>query len=327
MVAWAERHCVLNEGQAGFRSGYSTADDVFVLQSLVQLRMAEPGQKLYCFYVDLRAAFDTIDWRALYWKMQAAGLSTKLVRAVEAVYSNQWAAVFRDGAVSEWFGLSSGLRQGCLLSPFLFDLFINDLWEAMGGGVLVGGAKIKVLAFADTLVLIAPDPVSLQLMITDLNAYSTRWSLSINLEKSKIMIFRNGGRRARAESWNLNGEPIEVVSKYKYLGVTLTPNLFYNEHFLERGQAVGVAVGKIWPMMLRTGIPIGDKWRVFDATAKAVVQYGAQVWGYKKNALLERPQLQFIRRLFTLPAHTPHYVLMLETNRPSMFLQMLPLQV
>ncbi|CAB0013484.1 unnamed protein product, partial [Nesidiocoris tenuis] len=163
--------------------------------------------------------------------------------------------------------------------------------------------------------------------MNDFRTYCAKWNLTINLAKSKVMIFGKGGRRGRLERWSLGGEPVEIVASYKYLGVTMDSGLSYKSHFEERGLAAGVAVSKLWPLMSRSGISLQDKWKVFDATAKAVILYGAQAWGYREYELAERAQYQFVRRLFALPRHTPLYMLLLETGRSSLFLQALPLHV
>ncbi|CAB0020563.1 unnamed protein product [Nesidiocoris tenuis] len=120
----------------------------------------------------------------------------------------------------------------------------------------------------------------------------------------------------------------DLKSVNRCLGMRIRKiGLSYKSHFEERGLAAGVAVSKLWPLMSRSGISLQDKWKVFDATAKAVILYGAQAWGYREYELAERAQYQFVRRLFALPRHTPLYMLLLETGRSSSFLQALPLHV
>ncbi|CAB0010512.1 unnamed protein product [Nesidiocoris tenuis] len=135
------------------------------------------------------------------------------------------------------------------------------------------------------------------------------------------------GKKQKLKPGGWGGEPIEVVRGYKYLGVTMTSSLSLTDHFQDRAMAASMAVNKLWPMMTRSGIAVGVKWRVYDSAAKSVILYTAQVWGYRECSIVERSQYNFIRRLFALPMHTPRYVLKLETGRTSMFLMALPIHV
>lgn len=118
-----------------------------------------------------------------------------------------------------------------MLSPLLFSLFINDIEECLdGGGVLVGSKRVKLLAFADDIVLLASEPQTLQRMINSLCNYTQLWNLKINMKKSKIIVFRNGGRPAKREKWFCHNEVVETVNEYKYLGVTLTSRLSFVKH-------------------------------------------------------------------------------------------------
>lgn len=80
-------------------------------------------------FVDFKAAFDTI-WREALWKMlEVIGVSEKLIKVVMSMYDNTEAAVIVEGKLTEWFTVSVGVRQGCILSPFLFNIFLEFVME------------------------------------------------------------------------------------------------------------------------------------------------------------------------------------------------------
>ncbi|CAB0004143.1 unnamed protein product [Nesidiocoris tenuis] len=229
--------------------------------------------------------------------------------------------VLLDGRISEWFSSSRGLRQGCLLSPYLFAIFLNDLWDEIGGGIKINERRIKALAYADDVVLLAQDPATMQVMIRDLAAYCRKWNMIINLKKSKIMVFRKGGRLGRTEKWYLDDKEIQVVPKYTYLGITFTSGLSWEQHYKEKLAATSVAIGSCWkPLLGKNDINAGAKLRIFDGVLRSVMCYGAQVLGHKRNNHVEAAQFLFLRKMFGLSSSSPRHVILLESGRRPVYL-------
>ncbi|XP_039298009.1 uncharacterized protein LOC120354675 [Nilaparvata lugens] len=230
LKAWVNRDGKLREFQAGFRASYSTVDNIFNLMAIIIMRLAVKRQKVYAFFVDYSAAFDRIDRHSLFLKLSEMRISTKMLRILQVIYSNSTARVWSQEGLSDAFETNTGVKQGCLLSPLLFALFLNDLEENMEGGVKLNDTNIRILAYADDIVLLASNKLDLKKMITALEEYCRRWNLLVNLDKSKIVIFRNGGKQGRHEKWWYKGKPIEVVNSYKYLGINLTSRLSMTLH-------------------------------------------------------------------------------------------------
>jgi hypothetical protein len=317
---WVDENKILKECQAGFRKGYSTVDNLFTLVSLAKLKMSNKRGKLYCFFVDFSAAFDTIDRRSLFYKLSGMGLSSRFLDVLKSLYDGTRAGVWLDGGMSESFATSMGVRQGCLLSPLLFSLFLNDLENCLGGGVRVGDLRVRLLMYADDIALLAESPQELQSMINCLENYCSMWNLKVNLGKSKIIIFRNGGRPARKEKWKFNNTEIEVVKKYKYLGVTLTPTLNFVPHLEDKLKCAKAGLSSGWKHVVGDKkVLMSSKWVLFNTVARSIIGYAAQVWGYKKFEEVEKLKRYFIKRLFDLPYNTPNYLLFIETGESSLF--------
>ena len=144
------------------------------------------------------------------------GMSSKMVSTIRQLYKHTKTCVSNNNEESEFFESTQGLKQGCGLSPLLFTLFINDIEQQLSsGGIQIGDRVIKLLLYADDLVLFAESPSELQHMIDDLHSYCTTWNLIVNLNKSKIIIFRKGGRRAATEKWLYAGNEICIVNEYQ----------------------------------------------------------------------------------------------------------------
>ncbi|XP_055910740.1 uncharacterized protein LOC129945106 [Eupeodes corollae] len=142
-------HKLLKELQAGFRQGYSTIDNIFVLRSIADFYL-ERNKKLYVFFVDFKAALDTIDRNALMYKVFGLGISYKFGWVLQTLYLETKAAVWDIEKIPTWFETKTSVRQGCLLSPSLFPLFIDDITDCLPGGVEYAGILIKALLFRMT---------------------------------------------------------------------------------------------------------------------------------------------------------------------------------
>lgn len=314
ITEWTNEYCILNEFQAGFRKGYSTIDNVFNLKSIVDLKRLE-SRKVYAFFVDFKAAFDRVPRNQLIYKLYEMGLSTKIVNFIEKLYTYTKTAVWNGKELSDHFITKTGVKQGCLLSPLLFSIYLNDLHESLGGGLSIDEIDIRLLMYADDIVILADDPLILQRMIDNLSFYCKRWGMEVNQAKSEIMIFRNSGRLAANEKWIFNGEHLRVTNEYKYLGITLTPKLSFNKHAMEKNEAAKSCLNSTWANFIgKPKISLKAKWKMFLSVCRSIQSYGAQIWGNGYFDEVDKLYRFFIKRILKLPENTPNYIIALETG-------------
>lgn len=312
LTIWVERHNTLNEYQAGFRKGYSTMDNIYSLSALVNLKFSEK-KKLYAFFIDFRAAFDKVPRKLLFYKLHRIGVSTKMLNFIESMYNRTEVAVWNGDEFSDYFETKSGVKQGCLISPLLFALYLNDLHDILNGGIRLNDLKIKVLMYADDIVMLADDPRTLQSMINRLEGYCDMWNMELNMNKSEIMIFRQGGRLASNEKWSFKGQTVRTVSEYCYLGVILTPRLKFGKHIEQRNKSAKNSINSVWiPFLNKKEISLDSKWKLFQAVTRAIQTYGAPIYGYAYFDEIDKLQRFFLKRIFRLPSFTPNYAIDLE---------------
>lgn len=323
--SWIDYHNIINEYQAGFRKGYSTVDNLFNLTSIVNLSFGQK-KKTYAFFIDFSSAFDLIPRNALFYKLCRTGLSRKMVRLLQKLYNNTTSQVWDGSTLSDPFTVTQGLKQGCLLSPVLFSLYLNDLHDYLPGGINVAGTVVKVLLYADDIVLLSDSPKGLQNMIDALYVYCNQWLLRINLEKSKIMIFRTCTRISHGLYWKFGDNLIDVVNEYKYLGIKLTYNLSFKKHLESKLALSKTAINATWLSYIHhPKINFSNKLKIFHTAAKSIMFYGAQVWGYLSFDEVEKLLRYFLKKILYLPKNTPNYMLHIETGLPSLFLETLNL--
>ena len=221
IAQWCSIENVIHDEQNGFIKGNSTIDHVHALTNVIETRKLK---KLSTFtaFIDYRKAYDMIDRAVLFEKLRHEGLQGSLLQAMTSLYSDVKCCVRINGFDSEWFDVKYGLKQGCPLSPVLFNLYINDLISFLtnlGVGIDIDDQKVRILLFADDVVLLAENAVGLQLLLDSLSAWCSRNKMQVNCEKSKIVHFRPKSILKTEHVFIIAGMNLEIVQCYKYLGV------------------------------------------------------------------------------------------------------------
>ena len=282
---WVEERKILASEQAGFRPNFSTMDNIAVLNHLIKKKRSKKGGKLFACFIDFEKAFDSIDRNILWGKLEKMGLDGKFVRMLKCMYEcvEMRVKVGMNG-VSESFFADRGVRQGCKLSPLLFALFINDLpsffEDVAMHSPFVQGVDIRVLLFADDVVLIGESSVGLQRGLDKLGEYCERNNLKVNANKSKVIVFRKGGMKGKLGSWWFEGKRLELVREFRYLGVLFQDSGKWKKHKEQAVKKAEVAMGVIRRVLYKfKTFPVSLLCRLFDTMVTPVALYGAEIWG------------------------------------------------
>jgi len=182
--------------------------------------------------------------------------------------------------------------------------------------------------YADDIVLLSTCPAELQKMIDAFETYCNTWGLTVNLDKSKIIVFRKGSRIASTLRWTFQNRPIEIVNEYQYLGILLTYNMSFRKHLQLRLNTAISAINATWSrLIMDPKIDFRSKLKIFNAAAKSILLNGAQVWRFLRYDDVERLQKFFLKKVLLLPSNTPNYFLSLETGICSLYLSTLSLHL
>jgi hypothetical protein len=314
---------LLNENQAGFREHYSTTDHIFSLHFLIE-KIRSEKKKLFCSFIDFSAAFDSI-WRAGLWcKLLKLGITGKILTVIKKMYDDIKSCVSLNGKTSAFFSSGCGVRQGENLSPILFSMYLNDLEEFLllnNNGVNLNFTdndslclfKILVLLYADDTVLFAESESNFQKCLDSFHTYCKNWKLSINYSKTKVIVF--GTNRPGNYSFNINGQAIETVSTYKYLGVLFSSSgsfLSCRKHLVVQANK---AMHQILLKINNLSLPIDLQLKLFDHTILPILTYGCEVYGYENLDMIEQVHCNFLRIITKSRKSTPRYMLYAELGR------------
>jgi len=313
---------IVPHNQTGFRKGMGTIDNIYVINYVVN-RNIERGESMIALFVDLKAAFDSVDRRVLVEAMRKSGIREGLVERVKEILKETKSRVRVGEEVGESFWTGRGLRQGCPLSPILFNILIADLEEEMGkvrwGGVNLGGRKLYSLAYADDLVLMADKEEEMRSMIERLDKYLEGKGLELNVGKTKIIRFRKGGGRRKRKEWRWKGKVIEEVREFKYLGYVLQTNGGQEAQVKDRIRKAAAGMGKIWGLGKRKfGGDWGRRLWLFDRLVWTVLSYGVEIWGWKEREGMERIEERYLRWVLGVDARTPGYMVREELQREKL---------
>ena len=218
-----------NHRQFGFMKGMSTTHSCFLLKEIINQYSTNDGKTYTCF-VDFSKAFDRVNHYKLGVKLIERNIPPDLVILIINYLKNQKACVKWGNSSSSYCTVDVGVRQGGILSPFLFKLYIDDILNDMtklNTGCCLGISRLNILAYADDMVIISNSHRSLDILFSKFKIYVDKLDLVINRQKSKCMIFssKKVSYLNNIRSVILDNDNFEVVDSFKYLGNFLTYNL------------------------------------------------------------------------------------------------------
>ena len=224
---------IIAEEQVGFRAGRSTTEQIFNLRILGE-KYLQHQQNLCHVFIDTKKAFDRVCHETLWTTMRKYNINARIIRAIENLYDKAQSAVLFNGNTIEWFRTTVGVRQGCLLSPTLFNIFLQRIMcEALDdheGSVSIGGRLITNFRFADDIVVNAEDGEEAGVLVDRLDTTTTRYKIEIGPDKTKVMTNNPNDFQRKIR---IKGQRLEEVENFKYLEA-ITSNLGSNLKILSR---------------------------------------------------------------------------------------------
>ena len=303
---------IIAEERAGFSKGRSTTEQITNLRILCK-KFKEKGKTLYHNFIDYRKAFDRVWQEALWAVMKKHNIDHKLVDMIMALYDDTKSTVQVDNTLTDWFKSTVGVRQGCLLSPYLFNIFLEQIMsEALEGfetAVSINGKPITNLRFADDIALITNSMEKLSELTERLDKASAKMGMEINGEKCKIMQIGKKNNMQDADNIDIQvgNHTIEKVNDFKYLGAYISDNARCEKEIKTRlamALASMVKYNKIWR---NKKITVNTKVRLLKAVITSIALYGCQSWTLSKEMekRIESFEFKCYRHMLQIP-YTAH---------------------
>lgn len=271
----------LNQNQAGFRSGFSTLDHIHVVNELVE-RANTYNFKLCLVFIDFEKAFDKVKTNAILEVLNNYGIPNTYIQIFKYIYENSTAKIKINGQQETEINISRGVKQGDTSSPKLFIMVLTYVFSKLDWedkGILVNGKPLTRLKFADDIVLIAKDEREAQNMINELNSETEKVGLRMNRGKCKWMYINNDNEDV--EDVKLEGEAIERVEKFTYLGQTIGAK--------GQEEEINKRCGMGWSSFLKnitlykSKAPLEMKKKLWMLTVLPIMTYGAETWVFNKR--------------------------------------------
>ncbi|BHF66923.1 hypothetical protein SprV_0200994600 [Sparganum proliferum] len=245
--------------QVGFRAGRGCADQIFTLRRILEFRHSYQQSTAVCF-LDFAAAFDSVHRESLWRIMALDGVPAKTIAMIKAYYRSTTARVLVRNNLSQPFGIRSGVRQGFILSPILFnyaiDWILGRALRDSDGVEFAPGHRLNDLDYADDIALLASSFGDLQSMVSWVNEVAKSVGLSINAGKTKA--FSSCIPDQQKALLGINGCQLEEADSFKYLGRGCC--------LMDRN---------------RRDLSIATKIRVYRASVRSVLLYGCECWALR----------------------------------------------
>ena len=273
------------EEQAGFRSGRGCVDQIFTLRQLLEHRHSYHRPTIVVF-LDIRAAFDSVDREVLWCCLLRHGVPEKYVSILRALYLHTSGRVRAYGRLSASFSITSGVRQGCPISPFLFNFAIDDVLRRafdglVGSGVeLLPGSRVTDLDYADDIAVLGDDARVVQQALDRLSIEVSKFGMCFAPSKCKVLL---QDWCQPVPSLTIGNDRLDTVDSFVYLGSCISAGGCVEREVSLRLAKAGLAFANLRHLWRRRDVSLATKGRVYNAVVRAVLLYGCETWAIRSE--------------------------------------------
>ena len=265
--------------QLGFSKGAQTYDHILTFNTIIS-KYKKQKIPVYAVFVDFRKAFDSVCREALFVKLAKLGITGKIYDVLKHMYENSTGQIKLSGFVSEPFDIKKGTEQGHPQSPDLFKIYLRDLSPELDheNCPKLMNQLISHLLWADDLILLALDPVTLQKQLDTLNDFCVQWGIEINPDKTKLMNFSSPPGHGIPFSRKIGTYSIKEVESYCYLGVEIHNSGSFS---VARTQLKKKAMRALYSMkntVNKSKLSTRSLTTLFDSLIKPIVLHGAPIY-------------------------------------------------
>ncbi|NRB82002.1 MAG: reverse transcriptase family protein [Saccharospirillaceae bacterium] len=279
LIEFRNENCPDPPNQLGFTKNAQTYDHILTMQTIAS-KYKKLKKNVHAVFVDFRKAFDSVCRQALFYKLAQNGVTGKFYEVLRDMYSNSYAHIKLSGYISNAFQTRKGTEQGHPLSPDLFKLFLGDLSSLLeyNNCPTLSNMLISHLLWADDLILLSLDEKTAQSQIDQLSKFCKQWGIEINKLKTKRVIFGSKNKRNPSQKLFINGEILETVESYCYLGVILHESGNFAIAINDLKNKAMRALFGLKRTVNRTKLSFRSLTTLFDSLIKPIILYDAPIW-------------------------------------------------
>ena len=308
LIKWADDNNHMCEQQAGFTKGKSTIDQIFILQSVIGKYLKKKKGRCYTIFVDFAKAFDRVPHNHLFYMLCTKGAHGRVLNVLQNMYTKLQSCVSNGYNLSDFFNCSVGTRQGCMISPFLFIFYLNELVrtcaELPGIYINENHKNLNMLLYADDLVIIGDQVGRIQKLLDALGLFCKKWGLSVNMNKTKAMVYRNGGIIRKNEKFYFDNSQIENVSYYKYLGVLISTRLSWTPAQKYLSAQADRACYSLKDIIYNCDYSFTIANKLFDTCVMPILNYGSEIFATNIHECIEAVKIRYYKRLLGVGRNT-----------------------
>ena len=273
------------DNQFGFKSKHSTDMCIYALKEAVEKYRGQ-GSTMLVGFIDASKAFDRVNHHKLFTKLKNRGVPGSIIRILAYWYDRQTMQVKWGSVLSAPFRVGNGVRQGGLLSPSLFSLYMDDLSKKLSDcrtGCIMGNTLINHFMYADDLAIVLPSSAGFQQLLNICSDYGIKFDIKYNAEKSLVMICRTKeDKRLNFPDFYLSGQTLTVCARTKYLGHIINEKMEDDDDMLRQRRMLYVQANVLVRKFHYCSVEV--KVNLFRAYCTPM--YTAPLWvRYKKESL------------------------------------------
>ena len=275
----------IGENQSGFRERKGTREGIYNLRTINE-RYLEKQKDVYICFIDYEKALDRVNHDKLIGKLKLAGLDGKDIRIIARMYWEHVAVIQTEKGNSEGIKIRRGTRQGCVLSPYLFNLLTELIFRVIKNyeeGVSIGGRRISNLRYTDDTGITAKSERELQVLANRVNEEGKHFEMKMNIKKTKTMVISQKVETPKVNI-TLDGQPVEQVERFVYLGQLLTENRKCDEEIRRRIKIARTAFIKMRNVMTNPKLSASARLRFIKCYVWSTLLYGVETWTISKTS-------------------------------------------
>ena len=278
------KNSIINDIQGSGKANSRTSDHLLIVRFLIDKYVNDQGKKMFACFVDLQKAYDTVPRVKLFHSLlKNYNIGGKFLRILQQIYKNNQVFVKLSDGLLQPFKTTIGVKQGCVFSPILFNIFINkisEIFDETCDPLRINDRDVNGLLWADDLLLVSSSASGLQNSLDKMGQFYNNLGLKVNIKKTQVIIFNKRGQKLDNKySFYLNEKKVVIVDEYQYLGLKLRPSgsmTMAVQELHDKASRAWFGISNV--VFTNKRMEVDKIFSLFDSLVTPVALYGCEFW-------------------------------------------------